>query len=335
MTAAASTAHGTTRNTTARELPVVFECEGSRLVGMVHVPEQPRARGLLCVVAGGPQYRAGLARNQVRLARRLAAEGVPVMRFDYRGLGDSEGRFRGFCHVEQDLRAALREFFAQVPQLREVALWGGCDASSASLINGWKFPQVGGLLLGNPWVHSEETGDQVAVAHYRQRLKDKDFWLKLLRGGYNPLPAVATLLRSAQRRALRALGLGGKATTVQAPLADDPALPFQQRMRVGLALFKGEVLFVMSGQSLVSKEFDQLLVESPAWQAALAAPARVVRVELPQADQAFSSIASQNEVIELISRWMSEPRQMPGIEGAAALLTAATQRLATSTNQES
>jgi len=320
---------------TARELPVVFECEGSRLVGMVHVPARPQARGLLCVVAGGPQYRAGLARNQVRLARRLAAAGVPVMRFDYRGLGDSEGRFRGFCHVEADLRAALQEFLARVPELREVVLWGGCDASSASLINGWKFPQVSGLMLGNPWVHSEETGDQVAVAHYRQRFKDKDFWLKLLRGGYNPLPAAATLLRSLLRRVLRGLGLGGGGGQAQAPQADDPALPFQQRMRLGLARFKGEVLFVMSGQSLVSKEFDQLLVESPAWQAALAAPARVVRVELPQADQAFSSMASQNEVIELIARWMSEPRQLPGVEGAAAMLAAATQRLATSTNQES
>lgn len=309
----------------ATEVPVVFDCQGSRLVGMVHVPAQPRMRGLLNVVAGGPQYRGGLARMQVRLARRLAAEGVPVMRFDYRGLGDSEGQFRGFRHVEADLRAAIHVFMQQVPGMREVALWGGCDASSAGLINGWKFPQVTGLLLGNPFVHSEETGDQVAVAHYRQRLRDKDFWLKVLRGGYNPLPAVATVLRSLAARLRRRLH--GTTDTAPAAVQDDPQLPFQQRMCLGLARFKGEVLMVMSGRSLVSREFDQLVVQSATWQQALNAPASVLRVDLPEADQAYSTIPTQHEVIELITRWMCNPAQVAGHRGAAAVVAASHARL--------
>ncbi len=316
----------------ATEVPVVFDCQGSRLVGMVHVPARPRARGLLSVVAGGPQYRGGLARMQVRLARRLAAEGVPVMRFDYRGLGDSEGQFRGFRHVEADLRAALHTFMQQVPAMREVALWGGCDASSASLINGWKFPQVTALLLGNPFVHSEETGDQVAVAHYRQRLRDKDFWLKLLRGGYNPLPAVATVLRSLGARLRRRLR--GAAEPAAAAVQDDTSLPFQQRMCLGLARFKGEVLMVMSGRSLVSREFDQLVVQSPSWQQALAGPASVLRVDLPEADQAYSTIPTQNEVIQLITRWMCNPAQVAGHQGAVAVLAASHARLQGTTGQE-
>lgn len=315
------------------EVPVVFDCQGSRLVGVVHVPAQPRARGLLCVVAGGPQYRGGLARVQVRLARRLAAEGVPVMRFDYRGLGDSEGRFRGFPDVEADIGAALQVFLQQVPAMREVALWGGCDASSASLINGWKFPPVTGLLLGNPWVHSEETSDQVAVAHYRQRLRDKDFWLKLLRGGYNPLPALATLLRRSRARLWRRLtGAQGSAPVAE---RDDPALPFQQRMCIGLSRFRGDVLMVMSGRSLVSMEFDQLVSQSPAWQRALGGPGNLVRVDLPEADQAYSNIASQREIIELVTRWMCTPAQVQGHRGAAAVLTATLARLRTATGQES
>lgn len=315
------------------EVPVVFDCQGSRLVGVVHVPAQSRARGLLSVVAGGPQYRGGLARMQVRMARRLAAAGVPVMRFDYRGLGDSEGHFRGFRHVEQDIGAAIQTFMAQVPAMREVALWGGCDASSAGLINGWKFPQVSGLLLGNPFVHSEETGDQVAVAHYRQRLRDKDFWLKLLRGGYNPLPALATLLRRARTRLWRALG-GGRGSDTVAVARDDPALPFQQRMCLGLSRFKGDVLMVISGRSLVSKEFDQLLSQSPQWQRALSAPSQLVRVDLPNADQAYSSISTQNEVIDLVTRWMCTPEQVPGHRGPAAVLVATRARLNTDTGQE-
>lgn len=314
------------------EIPVVFDCEGSRLVGMVHRPAQPRERGLLIIVAGGPQYRGGLARIQVRLARRLAAAGVPVMRFDYRGLGDSEGQFRGFRQVEADIAAALQTFMAQVAGMREVALWGGCDASSASLINGWKFPQIKGLLLGNPWVHSEETSDKVAVAHFRQRLRDVDFWLKLLRGGYNPLPALGTLLRTLLKPVRRIFGTGAAPAAEAA--RDDVTLPFQARMRLGMARFRGDVLLVMSGRSLVSKEFDQLITQSPAWQQALASPSRIMRVELPDADQAYSTITSQGEVIDLVTQWMCEPDRVQGHSGAAAVLDAARTRISASTDRE-
>lgn len=327
--------HAAVQGGAYREIPVAFDCQGSRLIGMVHLPAQHQKRGLLCVVAGGPQYRGGLARMQVRMARRLAAAGVPVMRFDYRGLGDSEGEFRGFRQVEADIGAALQTFLHHVPGLNEVALWGGCDASSASLINGWKFPQITGLLLGNPWVHSEETSDQVAVMHYRQRLHDKDFWLKLLRGGYNPLPALGTLVRSTIKRARRRLGDVAGPGPAAPPAQDDHSLPFQDRMRIGMARFKGEVLLVMSGRSLVSREFDQLVIQSPGWQQALAVPSRLVRVDLPDADQAYSGIASQNEVIELIAQWMmAGPAAVSGPAGATAMLAAARARLSSSTNQE-
>lgn len=316
------------------ETPVVFECEGSRLLGMVHQPTHPRERGLLIVVAGGPQYRGGLARVQVRLARRLAANGVPVMRFDYRGLGDSEGQFRGFRQVEADIAAALRVFMDQVPGMREVALWGGCDASSASLINGWKFPQVQGLLLGNPWVHSEETSDKVAVAHFRQRLRDVDFWLKLLRGGYNPLPALGTLMRTLLKSLQRAVGAGSKNSADLRAAEDDITLPFQERMRLGMARFQGDVLLVMSGRSLVSREFDQLVTQSPAWQLALASPSRIMRIDLPEADQAYSNMASQGEVIDLITRWMCEPGRVQGHSGAAAVLDAARIRISAPMDRE-
>ena len=35
------------------EVPLVFDCEGSALIGMAHVPETVRARGVVFVVAGG------------------------------------------------------------------------------------------------------------------------------------------------------------------------------------------------------------------------------------------------------------------------------------------
>lgn len=286
----------------AREIPIVFDCEGSQLVGMVHAPQSVRTRGLLAVVAGGPQYRGGVCRMQVQLARQLAARGVPVMRFDYRGLGDSEGRFAGFTDVGTDIGAAIRAFRSQVPEMQEIVLWGGCDAASASMLNGWRYPEVTGLILGNPWVHSQESGDTVAVQHYSQRLRDRDFWLKLLRLQYNPLPAVATVARRLLAR-LRGPQSGTPSASA-ATLVDDPGAPFVPRMRQALQRFRGDLLLVMSGRSLLSKEFDALVEGDPAWQQAMRAPRAVQRHEFPDADQAFSDMRTRSALTEVIARWL-------------------------------
>lgn len=286
------------------EIPVVFDCEGSELIGMVHLPDQVCARGMLSIVAGGPQYRGGVCRMQVQMARHLADAGVPVMRFDYRGLGDSEGRFRGFQDVAVNLGAAIRTFRAQVPSLQEVVLWGGCDAASAVLINAWRYPEVTGVVLGNPWVHNPGTGDAVAVKHYGQRMRDKDFWLKVLRLQYNPLPALATLLRRAWSR------LAGGAAPGTAKLADTPDDPFVPRMRHGLQQFKGDVLFLMSGRSLLSREFDELMATDPAWQQAARSPRLVARHDIPDGDQAFSTVETRGEVNRVTRQWMLDARTM-------------------------
>lgn len=289
-----------------REIPIVFDCEGSQLIGMVHLPETIRSRGLLSVVAGGPQYRGGVCRLQVQMARSLSAQGVPVMRFDYRGLGDSEGRFLGFQQVEADIGAAVQAFLRAVPALREVVLWGGCDAASATMLNAWKYPQVTGMALGNPWVHNEQTGDVVAIKHFSKRMRDLDFWLKVARLQYNPLPALGTVSRRAVGRLRSQVG---KALPVKAlPEQDDHGLPYLPRMRLGLSRFKGDLLLLMSGRSLLSREFDVLVQQEPAWQQAMKAPRHVARGDLPDADQAFSAMATRAEVIHLLGQWMLDPR---------------------------
>lgn len=290
----------------AQEIPMVFRCEGSDLIGVVHVPEQVRSRGVLFVVAGGSQYRGGMCRMQLQMARDWAARGVPVMRFDHRGLGDSAGEFKGYSDIEADLRAALKTFRQHVPGMTEVVMWGGCDAASATLINAWKFPEVTGIVLGNPWVHNEKTADKVAIMHFGQRIRDKDFWLKVIRLQYNPLPAMMTLLRSALNPLTKRLA-GGSAT-VTADYKDDPSVHHLVRMRNGLQRFKGDMLMLMSGRSLVSQEFDILVADDASWQQALRAPRLLTRHDLEDADQAFSTIATRIEVSDATVRWVLDPK---------------------------
>ena len=81
---------------TFRDGPVVerfatFECGDDTCIGIVasNADVASRADIGVVIVVGGPQYRVGSHRQFVTLARALAASGVPALRFDYRGMGDS------------------------------------------------------------------------------------------------------------------------------------------------------------------------------------------------------------------------------------------------------
>ena len=103
------------------ESPVVFEIAGEYALGLLAEPEISCDRGVLIVV-GGPQYRAGSHRQFVLLARRLAAQGHSVFRFDCRGMGDSGGAMRSFEAFSEDIGAAIDVFFSRCPSLRRCVL---------------------------------------------------------------------------------------------------------------------------------------------------------------------------------------------------------------------
>ena len=278
------------------EIPLVFECQGAALIGIVHRPTTPATRGILSVVAGGPQYRVGCCRQLVYMARSLAESGIPVMRFDYRGMGDSSGPFRGFQHVEEDFGAALQAFTEAVPGLKEVVLWGGCDAASAILIHAHRHPIVIGMILGNPFAHSEETRAAVERHYYLNRLRDKVFWKKVFTLRFNPLPAFRSVTRA----------FGVQRTHVPSEnKAAEKNVPFTTRMLDGLKLFRGRILLMMSGQSLTALEFDELTEGSPEWRKALKA-AEIERVDIADADQVFSTIEARDKTIVAARAWLSK-----------------------------
>ncbi|MFV0476236.1 MAG: hydrolase 1, exosortase A system-associated [Parahaliea sp.] len=274
-----------------------FPCAGEQLMGIVHMPGSSYSQsiGLLCVVAGGPQYRAGVGRGMVAMGRQLAGAGIPVMRFDYRGMGDSSGAFRGFQWIQEDLEAAVAAFKAAVPALEGVVLWGGCDAASAIMIHAHHLPDVRAIALGNPWVSNETTQAVVARKHYLSRLREKSFWMKVFRFEYNPLDY--------GRSALTWFGRKFSSDTSNKDAQGSSGGNFIERMRLGLQRFDGPVLLVMSGASLFSREFDELARIDAAW-------GQVVkdriseRIVLPEADQTFSNEGARAEVNRILQNWL-------------------------------
>lgn len=280
-----------------QEIPLAFDCHGDTLIGIVHRPEQAAKRGVLAVVAGGPQYRAGCCRQLVYMARDLSANGIPVMRFDYRGMGDGGGDFSGFQHVEDDLRAALAAFTKAVPGLTEVVLWGGCDAGSAILINAWKYPNVTGLVLASPHVRAEQTHISAVRHHYWKRLREKSFWVKLFQLRFDLRKTAQSFVQDVVFARIKR----GKAS--DASNSKKSSRPFQELMLEGFEKFHGRVLLVMSGRSIEALEFDELVSETKRWQDVIDRKS-LTRVDLPDADQTFSNLESRDGLIHAGRDWL-------------------------------
>ena len=194
-----------------------FDCEGEQLLGILALPgrdaSSTAAHTAMLMVVGGPQYRAGSHRQFTLSARAAAAAGMPVLRFDYRGMGDSSGALRQFEGVEHDIAAAIDALQRRCPSVRSVVLYGLCDAASASLLywDATRDPRIAAMCLLNPWVRSDAGLARVHVTHYyKQRLRDPAFWRKLLHGEV-ARDALGGALRSVSQasvmRAARAPGI--------------------------------------------------------------------------------------------------------------------------------
>jgi exosortase A-associated hydrolase 1 len=259
-------------------------------VGILHRPEIASCEIAVLVVVGGPQYRIGSHRQFVASARALAAAGYPVLRFDYRGMGDSEGEYTGFEGIASDIRAAVDALYETCNPRRGVVVLGLCDAASAALMYCCQDSRVMGLILMNPWVRSAQSQAAVMVKrYYAARLLQGDFWRKLASGGLDLRGSVASLWRNL-RGALRRSGTA------------EPG-GFIGSMRSGLDRFRGPVLLVQSGRDLTADEFRVRCRSDAVWSRALMRDGVEV-VDLAEADHTFSSFQDLEQFNGHCARWL-------------------------------
>lgn len=262
------------------EKAVAFDVEGERLCGITHQTDKSARTGVLIIV-GGPQYRVGSHRQFVHLARALAAQGIPVMRFDVTGMGDSSGRKNSFDSLDKDVAAAIDCFMSATQSLEQVVLWGLCDGASAALMYGHRDPRVNGLVLVNPWLENSQAKAQARVSqYYLQRLVNVDFWRKLIKGEARLIHSLKDFIGT-----LKNVVIKKRTTTGNTAAADQP---YQQRMLEGLEGYSGPVLIVLSGRDLTAREFNLQLQGDQRWAAATGR--KTVSVEHnADADHTFSS----------------------------------------------
>jgi len=239
------------------ELPFTFSCNGKNLIAILHVPEKPSNRGLLIVV-GGPQYRVGSHRQFVLLARFLAENGIPVFRFDYRAMGDSDGDGVTFENNQDDITAAINEFFYRLPELTNIVMWGLCDAASTILRNAYLESRVTSLILLNPWVRTEEGKARTYIKHYyTKRIFQTEFWQKVLGGKFNWRESIDSFYNMI-KQATQNINQNTKRKNVINTLPE--------RMLHGFEKYSGNILFILSGNhDYVADEFRDLVAGSRAW----------------------------------------------------------------------
>ena len=266
-----------------------FSCQGSRLVGIVDVPERPLSRGVL-VLTSGQQYRVGGHRQFTLMARMLAPRGIAVMRFDCRGAGDSEGTARSVDQIDADLHAAMKEFFLQIPEMTEIVIWALDGAATAAGLFAHTDPQISGLVLLNPWMREPDTSRTSLFPHLRARFGELGFWRKIAGAtsgagtgaGAGTDNTTAAAMGEHVRADLRAIAL-------------DSALPLQQRVIASLSCFTGHTLVVLGGADPLAHEFAELLDKHDT---------RCRRVMIAGANHSFASREWRDEVAETSANWI-------------------------------
>jgi len=277
------------------EQPLFFECAGDELLGILHHPEDQQVRNGVLMVVGGPQYRVGSHRLFVLIARQLADAGIPVFRFDYRGMGDSPGGPLDFEVISDDIRAAADAFIQHAGGIDGVILWGLCDAATANAFYAIDDDRVVGQVALNPWVRTTEGEARTFIKHYYpRRALSGSFWLKLASLKYD-LSSVFKEFLAYLRSSVGAHGNSHGGTHV----------PLPTRLRDAQTQFAAQTLLIVSGQDLTAKEYEFSVESSPEWQAWLASP-KVEMRKLDKADHTFSTEAWTKQVAAWSQDWVKK-----------------------------
>jgi exosortase A-associated hydrolase 1 len=227
---------------------LTFDCEGAALGASLDEGDgAPGATGLL-MVTGGTQTRIGSHRMYERLARGLAAASHACLRFDRRGVGDSEGDEPGFRGSGPDIAAAAAAFRREAPHVRRMIGFGLCDGATALALHG-AAAGLDGLILANPWLVEAQSGEPAPAAvrrHYRDRLLSLKGWKKLVTGAIDWRKLAAGLKRSADT------SMSGLALDTAAALRDS-------RLPTAVILCTGDATAIAAERELKRREFRGLI----------------------------------------------------------------------------
>jgi len=177
---------------------------GHRLHGILHVPTASTARGVcVLLLSPGIKGRVGPHRLYLKIAARLVPLGFHVLRFDFYGLGDSEGELseRQLVDVYNAVQAGryvedtidAMDWMQKTYGVRHFVGSGLCGGSLSALLTAQRDQRIECILgLGLPttldggrenWGRNLTQGQLAKVRRgYLQKLANVGAWGRFLRG---------------------------------------------------------------------------------------------------------------------------------------------------------
>ena len=265
------------------ETPFFFPGRGRELFGMLHEPASSSAKGafLFCAPYGEEKLWTHLV--YVSFARELARRGLTVLRFDYRGTGDSEGDSEEATPDAclDDIRSALgvlRGKRAGVP----LGLLGLRFGATLATLAAETEDDVRQLVLWHPILRGAPYAQELLrmnlatqIAQYREVREDRDALVRAMKAGrtvnvdgyemslagYEQMSAI-DLLASSRRSAARCLVAEISARPLAAAGAD--MARFAARYADGTTVVAVEEPFWKEIKLLYARA-ERLFAESLCW----------------------------------------------------------------------
>jgi hypothetical protein len=301
---------------------VVFENRnGLRLFGILHTPPSGAAGDLgVILLSPGVKMRVGPEGLYRRLTEALLEYGLPVLRFDFYGLGDSEGTLHEsflkdvYNHIEvgrfvNDTLDSM-DWMQRECGTKRFILSGLCGGAITGLLAGSRDARVAGLLaLGMTAVLANRSADpslymsRGELAHMRRgyvrKLMDPASWVRLL--------TLKTDYRTLWRAVFKPLVTKGTPQQASAPAEHDNANPLFPPAFFNMVEGRRPMLFVFGGSDRLRWDFEEkFLARFPARVAAARErDAFDVRV-IEHANHVLSFEEWQNEMLAVAGKWLEQ-----------------------------
>jgi pimeloyl-ACP methyl ester carboxylesterase len=282
-------------------------------------PGQP-ARPAVILFNAGLTHRVGPSRLYVKLARRLAGQGHPVLRIDVSGVGDSEPRSDHLPFnksVVADAQLAMQLLEAREGQTAFV-LMGHCSGASGAFLASADEPRVVGVVLINleggndEW--TEYDRDRKNSRYYQQYYKniaaDGQRWRRLLTGRAAYGKILSNLVNGIFLNRLRTWWFARKAAAQQSGKeAEIAPLMLESRAILRKIVERGTRMLLVHSEGSTGLEYVRTML-GDTLQGYLDAQ-RVDLSIIPASDHLFTLQRSQVELIDTICAWTAMPQPSP------------------------
>ena len=228
-----------------------------------------------------------------------------ALRFDYTGMGYSEGPQKEFYEIDDDISAAIDLVCKTNPEIENIYLWGLCDAASALAFFAHGDSRISGLVLLNPWVRSEESHSKMLLSeYYFRRLFDFEKWKELLISPKKIVSAVVSfagviinIIKSAfKTKSENNAGLELSLDHRKNDIAD--------AMFKGLSHYAGKICLILSGNDLTAAEFEQVLGDS-GWLNEKLNQEKTIVHRIDNATHTFPSAAWRSQVEQITLKFVA------------------------------